>query len=90
MVQYRYWDKNRNGLHTKFGDMVDLGDSNNDINLTDINHVQTSQLLYNHLIATKNHLNLKNENNVGICTDGASNVSSLNQGVAGKVNFVIH
>lgn len=70
--------------------MVDLGDVNNEINLQDINHVQTSQLLYDHLNETKNKLNLKQENHVGLCTDGASNVSSLNEGVAGKVLFFLY
>lgn len=65
--------------------MVDLSDIKNDINLNDINHVQTSQILFDHLNKTKDKLNLKTSNHIGLCTDAANNVSSLNQGVAGKV-----
>lgn len=68
--------------------MVDLSDATNEINLTDINHVQTSELLFKHLNAIKQNLNLLSKNHVGLCTDGASNVSSLQSGVAGKVHIV--
>ena len=87
--KYRYFDKKDNKLTTKFGDMVDLADVKNKINLSDINHVQTSQILFDNLIETKKKLNLSDKNHVGLCTDGASNVSSLLQGVAGKVWLIL-
>lgn len=67
--------------------MVDLSDVSNDINLNDINHVQTSEIIYKHLCETRSKLNLKPNHHIGICTDAAANVSSLNAGVAGKVLY---
>ena len=83
----RYWDKAENDLITKFGDMTDLSDPNNEINAQDISHIQTADILYNHLKDMKKQLKLKDRYHIGYCSDRASNVSSNQQGVAGQVSY---
>ena len=82
----RIWDKKSNSLRTIFGDMPDLCEIN-ETNQSDIHHIQTSNLLFKHMSNVFNDLNLQTKNNVGFCSDAASNVSSLNRGLAGMVCF---
>ena len=83
--KYRVWDKTENNLKIKFGGMNDLSDPKNEINATDLSHIQTANILYEHLSDIKKTLNLKTKFHVGYCSDAATNVSSTQAGVAGKV-----